>query len=84
MFHARDKNKENHYSWIRSNQKKIRREISGGVFRAIFGLRSHLVVDIHNFEPFFTRLTDMDATVKLIIGTFLVNMRLVGKGSSNC
>ena len=66
------------------SHQKIRREISRGVFRAIFGLRPHLVVDILNFEPFVTRLTDMDATVKLIIGTFLVNMRLVGKGSSNC
>ena len=43
---------------------KIRREISGGVFRAIFDLRPHLVVNIINFEPFVTRVIDMDATVK--------------------
>ena len=43
--------------------QKIRREISGGVFRAIFDLRPHLVIDIVNFEPFVTRVTDMDATV---------------------
>ena len=34
--------------------QKIRREISGGVFRAIFELRPHLVVNIFNFEPFVT------------------------------
>ena len=45
--------------------QKIRREISGGVFRAIFDLRLHLVVDILNFEPFVTRVTDMDAAVKI-------------------
>ena len=44
--------------------QKIHREISGGIFRAIFDLRPHLVVDIFNFEPFVTRVTDMDATVK--------------------
>ena len=37
-----------------------------GVFRAIFDLRLHLVVDIHNFEPFVTRVTDIDATVNII------------------
>ena len=45
-------------------QQKIRRKISEGVFRAIFDLRPHLVVDILNFEPFVTRVTDMNATVK--------------------
>ena len=45
--------------------QKIRREISGEVFRTIFGLRPHLVVDILDFEPFVTRVTDLDATVKL-------------------
>ena len=44
--------------------KKIRREISGEVFRAIFDLRLHLVVDILNFEPFVTRVKNLDATVK--------------------
>ena len=44
--------------------QKIRREISAGVFKAIFDLRPHLVVDILNFESFVTRVTDMDATVK--------------------
>ena len=39
-------------------------KFQGGVFRAIFDLRPHLVVDIVNFEPFVTRVTDMDATVK--------------------
>ena len=36
-----------------------------GVFRAVFDLRPHLVVDILNFEPFVMRVTDMEATVKL-------------------
>ena len=36
------------------------------LFRVIFDLRHHLVVDILNFEPFVTRVTDMDATVKLV------------------
>ena len=45
--------------------RKIRCEISGRIFRAIFDLRPHLVVDSINFEPFVTRVTDMDATVKL-------------------
>ena len=44
--------------------QKIHREISGGVFRAIFDLRLHQVVDILKFEPFVKRVTDMDATVK--------------------
>ena len=44
--------------------QKIRREISAGVFKAIFDLQPHLVVDILNFESFVTRVTDMDATVK--------------------
>ena len=44
--------------------QQIRREISRGVFRAIFDLRPHLVVDILNFEPFVTRVTDIDGTVK--------------------
>ena len=44
--------------------QKIRREISAGVFRVIFDLRPHLVVDILNFVSFVTRVTDMDATVK--------------------
>ena len=35
-----------------------------GVFRAVFDLRLHLVVDILNFESFVTRVTDVDATVK--------------------
>ena len=39
-------------------------EISVG-FRAIFDLRPHLVVDILNFDPFVTCVTDIDATVKL-------------------
>ena len=42
-----------------------RREISGVVFRAIFDLRPHLVVDILNFEPFVTSVTDMNATVQI-------------------
>ena len=45
--------------------QKIRREISGEVFRAIFDLRPHLVVDILNFEPIVTQVTIIDATVKL-------------------
>ena len=39
----------------------IRREISGGVFRAILDLQPHLVADILNFEPIVTRVTDIDA-----------------------
>ena len=30
----------------------------------VYTFRPHLVVDIVNFEPFVTRVTDMDATVK--------------------
>ena len=30
----------------------------------VYTFRPHLVVDIFNFEPFVTRVTDMDATVK--------------------
>ena len=44
--------------------QQIRREISRGVFRAIFDLRPHLMVDIIDFERFVTRMTDKDATVK--------------------
>ena len=54
-------------------RQKIRHEISGQVFKAIFDFRLHLVVDILNFEPFVTRVTDMDATVKLIILQKLYN-----------
>ena len=50
--------------------QKIRREISAGVFKAIFDLRPHLVVDILNFVSFVTRVTDMDATVKGVILDF--------------
>ena len=46
--------------------QKIRRDISGGVFRAIFDFWPHLVVDIFNFEPFVTRVTDMDTIVNYI------------------
>ena len=45
--------------------QKICREISRGVFRAIFELGPHLVVDILNFEPFVTRVINMDATDKI-------------------
>ena len=45
---------------------KNRRENSGEVFRAMFDLRPHLVVDILNCELFVTRVTDMDTTVKLV------------------
>jgi len=34
----------------------------------IFDLRPHQVVDILNYEPFVTRVTDLDATVKDIYG----------------
>ena len=65
--------------WKNLSQKfwlhqKIRREISGGVFRAIFDLRPHPVADIVNFEPFVTRVTDMDATVKLTTHDFFFPM----------
>ena len=36
-----------------------------GVFRAVFDLRPNLVVNILNFEPFVTRVADMDATVEI-------------------
>ena len=45
--------------------QKIRREISREVFKAIFDLQPHLVVDILNFEPIVTQVTIIDATVKL-------------------
>ena len=51
--------------------QKIRREISGGVFRTIFDPRFHLVVDIRNFEPFVTRVTEMNATVKFLLISYL-------------
>ena len=47
--------------------QKIRHQISEGVFRAIFDLRLHLVVDILNFEPFVTRVKNMDATVNSVM-----------------
>ena len=42
-----------------------------GVFKGDFDLRPLLVVDIHNFDPFVTPLTDIDATVKI---TYALNM----------
>ena len=51
------------YRMLKILHQKIRREISGGVFKGIFDLRPHLVVNIVNFEPFVTGVTDMDATV---------------------
>ena len=52
---------------------QIRCEISGGVLRAILDLRPHLVVDILNFEPIVTRVTNIDATVKGQIEHFVRN-----------
>jgi len=46
--------------------QKIRREISGGVFEAIFDRRPHPVVDILNFQPFVTPVTNLDATVNIV------------------
>ena len=43
--------------------QKIRREILGGVFRNIFYLRPHLVVEIFVLEPFVSKLTNKSATV---------------------
>ena len=53
----------------------IRLEILGGVFRAIFDLRPHLVIVILNLEPFVTRVIDMDATVKRLSYIFFIHFR---------
>ena len=67
ISHACEKNIETFtvgFTGLEKLRQKIRHEIPGGVFRAIFDLRPHLVFDILNFESFVTRLTDIDATVK--------------------
>ena len=43
------------------------------IFQVLRGvdLSLYLVVDILTFEPFVTRVTDMDATVKLLNNIFI-------------